>query len=240
MNALGGPIAEQWGAWADDLARPEGILVISAHFERQPATLSSTRGAPLVYDFFGFPEAMYRLQYEPPAAPGLADRVAGLLGLETARDEARGLDHGAWVPLMHLFPDADVPVVQLSIPWTDDPGAMWELGRKLGPLRADGIFVLGSGNVVHNLRLVDWGGGSTPDWAVEFDGHVEEALTAGRARDLCAYRSHTLGATAHPTHEHFVPLLVAAGAAQDESASFPVKDWELGSISARSVQFGVS
>ncbi len=82
---------------------------------------------------------------------------------------------------MHLFPDADIPVVQLSIPWTDDPGAMWELGRKLGPLRADGIFVLGSGNVVHNLRLVDWGGGSTPDWAVEFDGHVEEALTAGRA-----------------------------------------------------------
>ena len=242
MNALGGPLAERWRAWGESLPRPDAILVVSAHFERHPPTLSSTTDAPLVYDFFGFPDEMYRLTYAPPGAPGVADAVERLLGPELTvdRDETRGLDHGAWVPLMHLSPGADVPVVQLSIPWTDDPVEMLALGGRLAPLRDDGVLVLGSGNLVHNLRRVDWHDGQTPSWAADFDAWVAEALEAGRAPDLAGYRRHQLASTAHPTHEHFVPVLVAAAAAGDDSPSFPVEGFELGSVSARSVQFGLS
>lgn len=241
MNVMGGPIAEGWATWGRSMARPEAILVVSAHFERHPPTLSSTTGAPLVYDFWGFPDEMYRLSYDPPGAPGVADAVERLLepALVVERDEARGLDHGAWVPLMHLSPAADVPVIQLSIPWTDDPAEMLELGRRLAPLRDQGVLVLGSGNLVHNLRRADWHEGATPSWAADFDAWVAEMLQ-GRAPDLAAYRDHELATVAHPTHEHFVPVLVAAGAAGDEAPSFPVEGFELGSISARSVQFGLS
>ncbi len=237
-NALGGPISSQWAEWTGGMLPPESILVVSAHFERQPPTLSSTSGAPIVYDFYGFPAEMYELQYAPPPAAGLARRVVGLLPEGVLTDESRGLDHGAWVPLSHLFPAADVPVVQLSIPWSDDPAAMWELGTLLAPLRHDGVFILGSGNVVHNLGRVDWAGGPTPDWAADFDGYVAQKLEEGATRDLISYRSHPLGSASHPTPEHFVPLLVAAAAAADDAPSFPVHGWELGSISARSVQFG--
>jgi 4,5-DOPA dioxygenase extradiol len=242
MNALGGPIAEGWEAWGRSLPRPEAILVVSAHFERHPPTLSSTTGSPLVYDFFGFPEEMYRLSYASPPAPALADVVEHLLApeLTVARDEGRGLDHGAWVPLMRLFPTADVPVVQLSIPWTDDPAEMLALGARLAPLRGDGVLILGSGNLVHNLRRVDWHEGRTPAWAADFDAWVAQALAADRAPDLAGYRTHELAAVAHPTHEHFVPVLVAAGAATGEQPVFPVEGFELGSVSARSVQFGLS
>lgn len=242
MNALGGPLAEGWAAWGEALPRPEAILVVSAHFERHPPTLSSTTGAPLVYDFWGFPDEMYRLGYSPPAAAGVASAVERLLqpDLSVERDETRGLDHGAWVPLLHLAPDADVPVVQLSIPWTDDPAEMLGLGGRLAPLRDDGILILGSGNLVHNLGRVDWHEALTPSWAADFDAWVADALEEGRVPDLAAYRRHDLAAVAHPTHEHFVPVLVAAAAAGDDAPSFPVSGFELGSVSARSVQFGLS
>ena len=242
MNALGGPLADGWRSWGASLPRPEAILVISAHFERYPPTLSSTGAAPLVYDFWGFPEEMYRLTYEAPPAPDLAEAVERLLrpSLAVERDEGRGLDHGAWVPLLHLAPGADVPTVQLSIPWTEDPAEMLALGARLGPLRDDGVLILGSGNLVHNLRRVDWHENRTPDWAAEFDGWVASTLAVGRMTDLARYRNHELAAVAHPTHEHFVPVLVAAGAAGGEGPSFPIEGFELGSVSARSVQFGIS
>ena len=242
MNALGGPLAEGWSEWGRSLPRPQAILVVSAHFERHPPTLSSTSGADLVYDFWGFPDEMYRLSYAPPPAPGLAEAVERLLAADLAveRDEERGLDHGAWVPLMHLSSDAAVPVVQLSIPWTDDPAEMLGLGARLSPLRDEGVLILGSGNLVHNLRRVDWHGGATPSWAADFDAWVAESLRAGDAPELAGYRQHELAAVAHPTHEHFVPVLVAAGAASEEQPAFPIEGFELGSVSARSVQFGVS
>ena len=125
MNALGGDLAAGWGAWGRSLGTPEAVVVVSAHFEAAPPTLSSVTGAPLVYDFFGFPEEMYRLDYSPPPSPAAAEAIIQLLGpdLAVAIDPDRGLDHGAWVPLSWMFPEADVPVVQLSIPWTNDPGA---------------------------------------------------------------------------------------------------------------------
>ncbi len=240
MNALGGDTAAAWAAWGDALDTPAGILMVSAHFEARPPTLSSTSGAPLVYDFWGFPDEMYRQSYEPPVAPGVAALVEKAFGSATVRrDEDRGLDHGAWVPLMHMFPDADVPVVQLSIPWTEDPEEMLAMGRSLAPLRTEGVFVVGSGNIVHNLRRVDWeDGGSVVSWAQEFDGWVAETAADGRAGQLSRYREHPLARVSHPTQEHFVPLLVAAGAADGAEVSFPVTGFELGSISARAVQFG--
>jgi len=241
INALGGPRADAWAAWGGNMARPEAVLAVSAHFEAAPPTLSSTSGADLMYDFWGFPEEMYRLEYPAPPAPEVALAVERLLGIElrVSRAEDRGLDHGAWVPLLHLLPHHDVPVVQLSIPWSDDPAAMLALGSSLAPLRDDGVFILGSGNIVHNLRRVDWtGAGEVASWAGEFDAWVAEALLEDRAPSLTEYREHPLAAVAHPTQEHFVPLLVAAGAAVGDAPVFPVAGFELRSISARSVRFG--
>jgi 4,5-DOPA dioxygenase extradiol len=241
MNALGGPVAEAWRTWGSALPRPEGVLVISAHFEAAPPTLSSTSGADLIYDFGGFPEEMYRLEYSPPPAPELAAAVERLLvgEVEVRHGERRGLDHGAWVPLLHLMPAHDIPTVQLSIPWTDDPGAMLGLGSRLAPLRDEGIFILGSGNIVHNLRRVDWSAtAGAVEWAAEFDGWVTEELNGDLAPALADYRQHPLARTAHPTQEHFVPLLAAVGAAGGDAAAYPVAGFEMGSISARSVQFG--
>jgi 4,5-DOPA dioxygenase extradiol len=241
MNALGGPIAEAWQAWGGSLPRPQGILVVSAHFEAAPPTLSSTSGSGQIYDFSGFPDEMYGLRYTPPPAPEVAAAVERLLSpdLAVGRAEGRGLDHGAWAPLMHLAPAADIPTIQLSIPWADDGPAMLALGERLAPLRDEGVWILGSGNIVHNLRRVDWSGsGAVADWAADFDGWVAGSLSADAGPDLAGYRSHPLGATCHPTAEHFVPLLVAAGAAAGDPPAFPCTGFELGTISARSVSFG--
>jgi len=239
VNALGGAVADAWARWGEALERPTAVLVVSAHFEAQPPTLTASSPLPLVYDFWGFPEEMYRILYAAPAALRVSNLVEGLLGAEVRRDEERGLDHGAWVPLSVMFPDADVPVVQLSIPWTDDPARMLDLGRRLAPLRDDGVFILGSGNIVHNLRRVDWSGGPTPGWAEEFDGWAAETLRSGDAPLLADYRAHGLAGVCHPTHEHFVPLLVAAGASgEHDEISFPVTGFELGSVSSRAVQLG--
>ncbi len=241
MNGLGGPLADAWRAWGADMPRPEAVLAVSAHFEATPPTLSSTSGAGLIYDFWGFPEEMYRLEYPAPPAPAVAAVVERLLmtELHVGRVEDRGLDHGAWVPLLHLFPDHDVAVVELSIPWADDPAAMVALGSRLAPLRDEGVLILGSGNIVHNLRRVDWtGAGEVAGWAGDFDAWVAGALAEDRAPALIGYREHPLAAAAHPTQEHFVPLLVAAGAAGGDLPVFPVAGFEMGSISTRSVRFG--
>lgn len=242
MNALDPERGATWRAWAADLPTPTAVLSISAHFEQAPPTLSATSTLPLIYDFWGFPQQLYDLEYSAPGAPQVAGTVERLLaGLVTvARDETRGLDHGTWVPLRHMYPEADIPILQLSIPWTDDPHRMFELGRALAPLRAEGVFILGSGNLVHNLRLVDWEETrGTPAWANEFDGWLAEALDAGNAPRLEQYQSHPLAQICHPTREHFVPILTVAGAASEhDQVTYPVEGFELGSISARCVQFG--
>ena len=242
MNAVDEDRGASWRAWAETLPEPSAILSISAHYEQAPPTLSATSTLPLIYDFYGFPQPLYELEYAAPGAPILAEQVEALLAshLDVARDESRGLDHGTWVPLLHMYPDAAVPVLQLSIPWTNDPHRMFELGRALAPLREDGVFILGSGNLVHNLRLVDWEGtAGTPEWAGEFDHWLAETLDAGSSPDLEEYRTHPLARICHPTHEHFVPILAIAGAAgEHDPITFPIEGFELGSISARCVQFG--
>lgn len=178
----------QLAQWSADLAKPRAILVVSAHWEEAPLTLGATTTVPLVYDFWGFPERYYQVKYAAPGAPELAARVRKLLhSAETPVHDApdRGLDHGAYVPLVEMFPDADVPVLQISMP-SLDPRALYDLGRKLAPLRDEGVLIIGSGFFTHNLRAmqeVNGTNGKPPGWSAEFDHWGDEAL---RARDLDA------------------------------------------------------
>lgn len=240
-NAFSEARGSTWRTWAESLPTPEAVLSISAHYEQAPPSLGATTTVPLIYDFWGFPQPLYEISYAAPGAPAVAQRVEALLSTDTTvvREEDRGLDHGTWVPLLHMYPDADIPVLQLSVPWTNDPQKMYELGRRLAPLRDDGVFILGSGNLVHNLRAADWSSGPTPGWAAEFDHWVSDVLAADRDDLLQTYRSNPLSGMCHPTQEHFVPLLVAAGAATEhDEVTFPVEDFEYGSLSMRCVQFG--
>lgn len=230
------------GAWGRGMPRPRAILAVSAHWEAAPPALGPTRPVPLIYDFRGFPEALYRVQYAAPVAPELAERVTALLGGPAAVRvmPERGLDHGTWVPLKWMYPEADVPVLQLSLP-TEDPAALIALGRRLAPLRAEGVLVLGSGNITHNLRRVDWQNGPPPDWATDFDSWTADVLTRFDLDALAQYRTRAPGVElALPTHEHFTPLLVAAGAASEgaHGVGFPVDGFEYGSLSRRSVRLG--
>jgi 4,5-DOPA dioxygenase extradiol len=229
-------------AWADAMPRPAAVLMISAHWLDQPVTLGATRTVPLVYDFYGFPKRFYEMTYPAPGAPELARRVRELVGAAqpVADDAERGLDHGAWVPLMAMYPNADVPVLQMSIP-TMDPTALLELGRALAPLRNEGVLVFGSGFLTHNMRSLDFAGGKPPGWASEFDAWAAEALARRDVDALATYRERAPAVEmALPTHEHFVPVLVAAGAsmAESDAVRFPITGFAFGSFTKRSVQFG--
>ena len=229
--------------WADALPRPEAILMISAHWERRPVTLAATTTVPLLYDFWGFPEEYYRVAYPAPGAPALARRVEGLLGPDraVARDPERGLDHGAYVPLVAMYPRADVPVLQVSLPTMDAPG-IFEMGKALAPLRREGVLILGSGFLTHNMHAIDWDGTSpTPSWAREFDAWAADVLARRDADALLDYRARAPGVRlALPTHEHFVPVVAAMGAALEGPSEprFPITGFAYGSFTRRSVQFG--
>ncbi len=224
------------------LPKPDAILVVSAHFEVAPPSLGAVEPIPLVYDFYGFPDEMYRIQYPSPGAPSLANRVEALLGGpgKVRRDPERGLDHGAWCPLAWLYPKADVPVLELSMP-TDDPRRLFELGRTLAPLRDERVLILGSGNLTHNLRRTGSDDAPTPAWAADFDAWVAETLSARRYDALVDWRRLAPApGMAHPTVEHFSPMLVVAGAAADGGAtpSYPLTGFEGASISRRCVRIG--
>jgi 4,5-DOPA dioxygenase extradiol len=229
-------------AWAKTMPRPQSILMVSAHWEERPATLAATRPMPLVYDFYGFPEKFYQMTYPAPGAARLAKRVRDLLDehrIPHADDSERGLDHGAYVPLMAMFPEADVPVLQLSMPGLV-PGDLVRLGQALAPLRDEGVLIFGSGFLTHNLRYAFKPG--IPQWAHEFDAWAGEALARLDIDALERFAQIAPGARqALPTWEHYAPVLVAAGAALEErpKVAFPIVGWWMGTaFTKRSVQFG--
>jgi len=229
-------------AWARALPRPESILMVSAHWEARPTTLGATRPVPLVYDFFGFPEKYYETRYPAPGTPELAARVRELLkrkDMGCADDPERGLDHGAYVPLLAMYPAADVPVLQVSLPGLV-PEELVDLGRALAPLRDEGVLIFGSGFLTHNLRYAFRPG--VPAWASEFDAWVEEMLSRLDVGALLDFQTRAPGARmALPTWEHYAPVLVAVGAASLERplVTFPITGWWMGSpFTKRSVQFG--
>ena len=200
------------------LGRPSAVLVVSAHWEQAPPSLGTTSARELLYDFGGFPDELRRIRYPAPPAAALAEDLVRRLP-ELARVETRGHDHGVWVPLLHMFPAADVPVLQLSLPSRWDPARTLALGRALAPLRNEGVVVLGSGGMVHNLGALDWRDRSPPpQWALDFEGHVRAALETGDADSVVEFRDRAPAARlAHPTDEHFLPLLVAMGAGGDDA-----------------------
>ncbi len=216
MHALEpGAVRAVWEAIARALPRPKGILIASAHWETDLPSLTATTRPATIHDFYGFPKPLYQIQYPAPGAPELAARAAELLeqkGLKAAIESERGLDHGAWSPLLYMYPKADVPVVQVSLQTPRGPRHHLEVGRALAPLTAEGILIIGSGHMTHNLR--ERSNGAPAAYAREFQAWVKEKIAARDLEALANYRSlNPHGARAHPTDEHFLPLYVALGAA---------------------------
>jgi 4,5-DOPA dioxygenase extradiol len=244
MNALArNEYTEGWRNVGQSVARPRAILAISAHWY-VPGTAVTLSTAPrTIHDFGGFPRELYQVRYPAPGDPDLARRVQALLApLPVVLDEAWGLDHGTWSVLTHVYPAADVPVVQLSIDETRPASFHYEIGRRLAPLRAEGILIVGSGNLVHNLHAYAWGRHMQDpyEWAVGFENDARELLLAGDHEPLVAYES--LGSEAQlavPTPDHYLPLLYVIGTRQEKDAvTFPVEGVDGGSISMLAVRVG--
>jgi len=232
----------QLTAWAGDLPRPTAILIVSAHWESAPVSLSATAsGTPLVYDFGGFAQRYYEMTYVTPDAGALAARVAAMMpDSEPVHQHAsRGLDHGAWVPLKIMYPAGDIPVLQMSLP-TQDPDKLLELGRRIAPLRDEGVLIIGSGFLTHGLPFlrefrID---APAPGWSTDFDAWAAEALARGDVDELAAYRSKAPGMPyAHPTVEHYTPLFITLGASTDPATpSDQLIDGYWMGLSKRSIQ----
>jgi 4,5-DOPA dioxygenase extradiol len=216
-----------WSAELRTLAgafpRPKAILIVSAHWESAPLALSASGpGTELVYDFGGFDAKYYRMRYDTPDATAFAQRVAALMPdtEHVHRHATRGLDHGAWVPLRIMYPEADIPVLQMSLP-TQDPYQLLTLGSRLRELRDEGVLIIGSGFLTHGLPFLrDFSlDAQAPGWSTEFDAWAAEALARGDVAELAAYRTNAPGMPyAHPTVEHYTPLFVTLGAATDPEA----------------------
>jgi 4,5-DOPA dioxygenase extradiol len=230
-------------AWSAGLPRPKAILMVSAHWEEAPLAIGAIETVPLVYDFWGFPEHYYKVTYAAPGAPELAESVRKLLrtpGTPVQDVPDRGLDHGAYVPLVEMFPEADIPVLQISMP-TLDPVRLMEIGRKLAPLRDEGVLIVGSGFFTHNLAALRHGGG-VPGWSAEFDDWGRRALESADVDALLDFlRKSPAGRLAHPRTEHFAPLFVTLGAAVAAGELGEQKSMIDGfwfGMAKRSVQFG--
>jgi 4,5-DOPA dioxygenase extradiol len=241
MNAIAdNALSREWRALGETLPIPNAILCISAHWETPTPQVCNVASPETIHDFYGFPKALFDVRYAAPCAPTLAARVHELSEQRIAETSKWGLDHGAWQVLVHLFPNASVPVAQLSLARSLTSKAHFELARMLRPLRDEGVLILGSGNIVHNLRLA--GQNETPAWARSFDDYITNALANGDDDALCEYER--AGESAHvavPTPEHYLPLLyVAASRFDSEKPSFHTVGFDWGSISMRSVSYGLS
>jgi len=225
------------------LPRPRAIVVVSAHWEARPLSIGAIQPVPLIYDFYGFPDRFYRLQYPAPGAPDVAQRIRDLLAganIACIDEPSRGLDHGTYIPLLCMYPEAELPVLQISLP-SQLPAELFAVGRALAPLRGEGVLLIGSGFLTHNLRALALR--ETPGWASDLDAWTADVLVRHDVDALLDYRGRAPGVReALPTHEHFVPVIVAAGAAGEAAQSavtFPITGfWFGGAMTRRSAQFG--
>jgi 4,5-DOPA dioxygenase extradiol len=239
-------------AWAEigkgfGAAKPRAILAISAHWYIHGTAVTAMSMPKTIHDFGGFPQALFDYRYPAEGDPGLAAEVQKLLApIGVALDQSWGLDHGTWSVLAHVFPQADVPVVQLSIDRTKPAAWHYELGKKLAPLRDERVLILGSGDVVHNLRLIDRaammgaGGGTPPTWATSFNDHIRAAIAEGDDGAVVDFEKFGEAARLSvPTPEHYLPLLYVLGAREKgEATRFPVDGIDLGTISMMTVKVG--
>ena len=235
---------EGWAGIGKSIPRPKAILCVSAHWYLPGVKVTSMPKPPTIHDFGGFPRELYEVDYPAPGSPDLARRVQDLLRTTPVEldEETWGLDHGTWSVLGHVFPDADVPVVQLSIDETQPPSFHYEMGKRLSALRDVGVLIIGSGNIVHNLHTYAWGRHNVEpfDWAVRFERQARELLVAGNHSPLIDYEALGRDAIlAVPTPDHYLPLLyIMALRREGEPVSFPVEGFDGGSISMLTVQFG--
>jgi 4,5-DOPA dioxygenase extradiol len=243
MNALEtNQYTSAWKRIGADLPRPRAIVSVSAHWYTPGARVTAQERPRTIHDFGGFPRALYEVEYPAPGSPALARRVRELLApAEVALDERWGLDHGTWSVLVHLFPRADVPVVQLGIDETLTPAEHWDLALGLRPLRDDGILIFGSGDVVHNLHTYSWGRHPVEpyEWAVRFEQVVRTAIEEGDLETVVGYEELPDAALAAPTPDHFLPLLyVLAQGRPEERVTYPVEGFDGGSVSMLAVRIG--
>lgn len=241
VNALGGSYAAIWRAVGAALPRPRAILCVSAHWYVPETAVTADAAPRTIHDFGDFGPELFAMRYPAPGDPALALRVAAILAPVPVRQALDwGLDHGAWSVLVHLFPEADVPVVQLSVDQTKPAAFHYETGRRLAALREEGVLIVATGDVVHNLRAVRWQGGEAIDWAARFQTLVKERIAARDDQALIDWQH--LGDDARlsiPTPEHYLPLLYALGASgADEPLRFFAEQIDLGSISMLGVRFG--
>ena len=238
MLALDEQNGKDYRTWGEQLPKPKAILVFSAHWEEEGLVFGETiNHNQLVYDFFGFPEPLSQVQYPAPGAPSLMDQVNKLLN-ENIQQSQRGLDHGVWVPLLHMWPQADIPILQMSLPTSYSNEELLELGKTLAPLREQGIMIIGAGTLTHNLREGLSGKYSTPpNWVTEFDQWVANALLTSR-EDLVNWEQAPHAKINHPSKEHFLPLLITADASSPEdNITFPITGYDMQVFSKLSVQF---
>ncbi len=244
MNAvMQNTYTEAWAALGQTVARPKAILSISAHWFVPQTGVTITTAPRTIHDFGGFPKELYQVQYPAPGDPDLARRVQSLLQpLPVKLDESWGLDHGTWSVLRHVYPQADIPIVQLSIDESQPAGFHYEVGARLAPLRDEGVLIVGSGNLVHNLHAYAWGrhAAQAYDWAVDFEQQARQMILAGEHQPLIDYER--LGRDAMlsiPTPDHYLPLLyVIAARQQNDAVTFPVEGVDGGSISMLAVKVG--
>jgi 4,5-DOPA dioxygenase extradiol len=244
MNALArNGWTDAWTAVGMALPRPRAVLMVSAHWYVPGVRVTSMPAPRTIHDFGNFPRELFDVRYPAPGSPALAQRVAELISpTPVVHDDRWGLDHGTWSVLCHVYPDADIPVVQLSLDETLTPDEHYALARRLSPLRDEGVLIAASGNIVHNLHAYAWGR-STPhalDWAHRFDARARELIHAGDHAPLLAYES--IGRDAQlsiPTPDHFLPLLyVLAQQTDGDAIEFPVEGFDGGSISMLSLRIG--
>ena len=244
MNALqNNDWTEAWSNIGRTIPRPRAILCVSAHWYLPATLVTAMTALRTIHDFGGFPRELYQVQYPAPGDPQLAGRIQDLLSpLSVGLDDSWGLDHGTWSVLHHVYPEADVPVVQLSIDEGQPPAFHFELGQRLAPLRDEGVLIAGSGNLVHNLHAYAWGRHIPDpyDWAVRFETVARDLLISCEFEPLVNYE--TLGRDALlsiPTPDHYLPLLYVLGTRRkDEVVTFPVQGVDGGSVSMLSVQIG--
>jgi 4,5-DOPA dioxygenase extradiol len=242
MNALSkNAYTDAWTSIGKSIPRPKAVLAVSAHWYIPACAVTANLMPLTIHDFGGFPQELYQVEYPAPGSPELAKRVKELI-VTVSLDESWGLDHGTWSVLTHVFPKADIPIVQLSIDERQPPSYHYEMGKRLAPLREEGVLVIGSGNIVHNLHAYAWGSRAAKpyDWAVRFEKQARELLLKGD--DAAVVEYDRLGHDAMlsvPTPDHYLPLLYALGLRKEkERISFPVEGVDGGSVSMLAVQIG--
>ena len=244
MNAIqSNAFTEAWRRFGQSIPRPSAILAISAHWYGPDLAVSGSVSPETIHDFYGFPRELFEVSWPAPGSPELAECVRKILLPNDVRFDAhRGLDHGVWAVLYHLYPDADIPVVQLSIDKRKAPEFHYEIGRLLQPLRDEGVLIVGRGNIVHNLRAYDWENEQTAafDWAVRFEDATRKLMLEGKDREVADYSFQGEDARLSvPSPDHFLPLLYVLGLRREhEQVSFPVEGIVGGSLSMLSVRVG--